>query len=210
MTLAKLNIPQILFIVIAAVVFSLIVFLILFFSIRKRYIRKKYQEHYYKKIYQIAFNQDYYLINNFLFRIDNSTVMGIDHILFGDRYIYLILDYYYDGDLIGNAEDKSLVFVNRKGTKQYTDNPFLNSEKIMNRLSMITSIDPSLLIGVILVNDSCECFVKSSSKHIYLSQRKYLKMLIKNIESREVGKINASQLDSAVKAIYRLNRRRNK
>lgn len=209
-SLVSLTSWQIVFIVCASVVLAIGLFAAIFFPLRHRYIRLKFHEYDYKKIYRVAFNRDYYLINNFLFRIDDSTVMGIDHILFADRYIYIINDYYYDGDLLGNADDKSLIFVNKKGVKQYTDNPFINSEKIVSRLSMITGIDSSLMIGVIFVNDGCKCFVKSESKQFYIVQRKYFKMLIKNVESRTVGRINPVQLDSAVKAIYRLNRRKHK
>ncbi len=210
LTLVNLNPLQISFVVVAAVVVVVSIFCAIFFPTRHFFIKKKFQKYYYKKIYQIAFNQDYYLINDFLFRIDDSTVMGIDHILFADRYIFIINDYYYEGDLLGNADDKSLIFVDKKGKKQYTDNPFVNSEKIISRLSMITGIDSSLMIGVILVNNTCKCYVKSESKQFYIVQRKFLKMLVKNIESRTVGRINPVQLDSAVKAIYRLNRRKKK
>ncbi|MDD4103753.1 MAG: hypothetical protein PHU89_01930 [Bacilli bacterium] len=209
-TLANLTLIQITFVIVAAFIVAVAIFLAIFFPLRHAYLKKKFRFHYYKKIYQVAFNQDYYLINDFLFRIDDSTVMGIDHILFGDRYIYIINDYYYEGDLLGNSEDKSLIFVNKKGKKLYTDNPFLASEKIVSRLSMLTGIDSSLMIGVIMVNNSCKCFVKSDSKQFYIVQRKYFKMLIKNVESRPVGRINPVQLDSAVKAIYRLNRRKKK
>ncbi|HNX16505.1 MAG TPA: hypothetical protein PKO28_04005 [Bacilli bacterium] len=210
LTLLNLTPLQISFVIVAAVVLALGAFCGIFFPLRHLFIKKKFRQYYYQKIYRVAFNQDYYLINDFLFRIDDSTVMGIDHILFADRYIFIINDYYYDGDLLGNADDKSLIFVNKKGNKQYTDNPFITSEKIVSRLSMITGIDSSLMIGVVLVNNSCKCFVKSESKQFYIVQRKYFKMLVKNIESRTVGRINPVQLDSAVKAIYRLNRRKRK
>lgn len=208
LTLIDLTPLQISFMICVGVVGLVLIFCAIFFPIRHHYIRKKFHEYYYKKIYRVAFNQDYYLINDFLFRIDDSTVMGIDHILFADRYIFIINDYFYDGDLLGNADDKSLIFVNKKGNKQYTDNPFITSEKIVSRLSMITGIDSSLMVGVVFVNNSCKCFVKSESKQFYIVQRKYFKMLIKNVESRTVGRINPVQLDSAVKAIYRLNRRK--
>ncbi len=210
LALLDLNPLQISFVVVAAFVVAVSIFCAIFFPLRHLFIKRKFRKYYYKKIYQIAFNQDYYLINDFLFRIDDSTVMGIDHILFADRYVFIINDYYYEGDLLGNADDKSLIFVDKKGKKQYTDNPFITSEKIISRLSMITGIDSSLMIGVILVNNSCKCFVKSESKQFYIVQRKFFKMLVKNVESRTVGRINPVQLDSAVKAIYRLNRRKKK
>lgn len=210
LVLAGLTTWQIIFTISVSLIGAIGIFCALYFPLRHSYIRKKYREYYYKKIYKVAFSRDYYLINNFLFRIDDSTVMGIDHILFGDRYIFIINDYFYEGDLLGNADDKSLIFVNRKGNKQYTDNPFITSEKVVSRLSMITGIDSSLMIGVVLVNNNCKCFVKSESKQFYVVQRKYFKMLIRNVESRTVGRINPVQLDSAVKAIYRLNRRKRK
>lgn len=171
-------------------------------------MKTDYKYFYYKRLYKLAMDKDYYLINNFLFKIDDAHVGRIDHILFGDKYIYIINDIYYDGDIEGKENDQSIILINRNGKKNYEDNPILNNRKIANKLSLITGINPSLIIGICLINDNCRCSVQNSSKSFYIIQSSNFSKLIKAIESRDIGVINKEQLASAVKAINKLNRRK--
>lgn len=209
-TISLLSIPQILFIIITAIVVILALTLLIVLPLRKRYKKANFREYYYKKVYKLAFDEDYYLINDFLFRIDDNNVAVIDHILFADKYIYLINDYLYEGDLTGNQNDKSLILINLQGKKFYTDNPIMLSHKIATRLSIITGIDKSLLIGLTLVNNDCRVSVEQNDKSYYIVQRNKLSSLIKAIESRNVGKINAEEMANTVQALNKLNRRKKK
>lgn len=202
---------QIAFIVLASVILAAGLILAILLPLRKRYKRKKYKEYYYKKVYSIAYDSDYYLINNFKFRIENSKVGMIDHILFADKYIYLIHDYYYPGDVVGKISDANLISVDKENHRVYIDNPFKTLSKLLDRLSMVTSIDKDMLIGIVLVNDNCRTQVKTdNSKQYYIIQRSKLKPLIAQIESRNVGKIDPEALDKMVKSFSKLNRRKNK
>ena len=90
-TLAQeLDYKWITFIVVASIVLLAIIFLAIFIPLKKKRKQKKYNLHYYKKVRSIVDNNDYYLINNFLFKSEGSTVSKIDHIIFAEKYIYLI------------------------------------------------------------------------------------------------------------------------
>ncbi len=210
MSLILLSGLQIAFIITAASVgVLLLVVIIVILSIKNKH-KKDFRFHYYKKVANIAFLEDYYLINNFLFRIDDDVMANVDHILFGDKYIYIISDIYYEGDLSGDENDKSLILFKRNGKKFYTENPLTLSKKIMTCLSALTSIDQSLLVGISLINDDCHVDVESHRKNNYIIQRKKIAQLIKAIESRPVGRINEEQLQNAVQALNKLNRRNRK
>ena len=144
------------------------------------------------------------------FRVDSSKVAKIDHILFGNKYIYIINDAYYEGDLTGKETDKSLILINDKGKKFYTDNQYLISSSLVKTLSQSTGIGMDLMIGVTVVNNNCKISIETSNKQFYIIQKKRLKRLIKAIESRNVGNINAAQLEALVKAIDKLNRTKKK
>lgn len=208
MIYSGLNAGQIAFIIIVPVVVLLIVFLAIYFPLRNKKMKTDYKYFYYKRLYKLAMDKDYYLINNFLFKIDDAHVGRIDHILFGDKYIYIINDIYYDGDIEGKENDQSIILINRNGKKNYEDNPILNNRKIANKLSLITGINPSLIIGICMINDNCRCSVQNSSKSFYIIQSSNFSKLVKAIESRDIGVINKEQLASAVKAINKLNRRK--
>ena len=203
-----LSTGQIAFLIIVPTVVIALAVLVIVLVIRHKNEQKDFKMHYYKRIYKIAMDKDYYLINNFLFKIDDSHVGRIDHILFADKYIYIINDFFYDGNIVGKENDSDIICINKYGQKSYQENPLGTNKKLLTRLSLVTGIDKTLLIGVSLINDNCECGVTSSSKSFYIIQSKHINKLIKAIESRQIGNINKEQLASAVKAIDKLNRRK--
>ena len=207
MTLIKFSTGQIAFLIIVPIIILAALFCAIFFPLRKRHMKKEFKYYYYRFIYKEALYQDLYLINNFMFKIDDTHVGHIDHILFANKYIYIINDYYIDGDIEGKDTDASLIYISRTGKKKYMDNLLSDNKKLISKLSLITGINSSLMIGISLVNKNCNVGISSSSKHHYIIQANKFKMLLKAIESRPIGDINQEQLAAAVKAIDKLNRK---
>ena len=210
MNLINFSTGQIAFLIIVPIIVVIGLFCVIFFPLRKRRMKKEFKYYYYRFIYKEALYQDLYLINNFMFKIDDTHVGKIDHILFANKYIYIINDYYFDGDIEGKDTDASLIFISRTGKKKYMDNLLLDNKKLISKLSLITGINTSLMIGVSLVNKNCNVGVASSNKHHYIIQANKFKMLLNAIESRPIGSINQEQLAKAVQAIDKLNRKTKK
>lgn len=206
--LLKLTNVQLAFIIIVPIILLAFASICLYFPISRSYYRKHFQIHYYKKIYQVALDNDFFLINQFAFKVDATKVANVDHILFGNKYIYVLSSKYYQGDLVGKYHDKSLIFISHRGKKCYTDNPYNQVKLLASKLSASTGIDASLMIGIILVNDNCRVAVESDSKQFYIIQRKRFASLIKAIESRPVQEINQTQLAKAVQSIAKQNKRK--
>ena len=206
--LAKLTDIQLAFVIIVPIVLFVFLVICLYFPISGAYRKKYFQIHFYKQVYRVALDYDYYLINQYVFKVDSSKNATVDHILFGNKYIYTIISKYYQGDLIGKYADKSLIFISHKGKKCYTDNPYNEAKYLTSKLSSSTGIDASLMIGIVLINDDCKVAVQSESKQFYIIQRKRLPALIKAIESRPVEPINEVQLEKAVQSIAKQNKRK--
>ncbi len=204
----NLSVGQIAFLIIVPTIVVIAIAVLIYLLNRRHMMKKNYKYFYYKRLYKIAMDKDYYLINDFLFKIDDSHVGRIDHILFADKYIYIMTDSYFNGDIIGKEDDKSVIVLGRDGKKYYDDNPLITNKKLINKLSLITGINPALIIGICIINDNCRYGIQTSSKSFYYIQSNKLKALIKAIESRQVGAINKEQLASAVKSIDKLNRRK--
>lgn len=198
---------KILFFILAPVVVFTLVFFFIVLPLRERHIKNHFREYCYKKIYKVAFDEDYYLINNFSFKVDGKLVC-IDHILFGNKYFYVIIDTYLPGDLIGKENDNSLILIDRHNRKYYTENQFQTCKALMNYLKVKTGIDKDLLIGISIVNNDCKVGVESNSKQFYIIQRNKLKKLVKAIESRDVKKINEQEMDCFVKSLDEMNRKK--
>ncbi|MCD8194789.1 MAG: NERD domain-containing protein [Coprobacillus sp.] len=198
---------QILYVVFGSIAVLAIIFLCVFFPVRRVVLRNHYHYFDYRIIHKIAVVYDYYLINNFSFIASTGEKKNIDHILFANKYIYLINDECYKGDIEGTPKDLSLVEYTKDG-RHYIDNPYMSINSTMKEASKMTGLDESLLIGVVIVNDECKVGVTSDSKTIYLIQRRKFKKLIKAIESRDVGLLNPDELASAVKTLDNINLRK--
>ena len=109
--LTSLTTLQLAFVIIVPIVVVLFLAIVLSIPISAAYRRKRFQVLYYKRVYKVALENDYYLINQFYFKIDSNKLAKVDHILFGEKYIYVILSKYYEGDLVGKSTDKSLIFI---------------------------------------------------------------------------------------------------
>ena len=204
----NLSVGQIAFLIIVPTIVVIAISVLIYLLNRRYMMKKNYKYFYYKRLYKIAMDRDYYLINDFLFKIDDSHVGRIDHILFADKYIYIMTDSYFNGDIIGKEDDKSVIVLGRDGKKYYDDNPLITNKKLINKLSLITGINPALIIGICIINDNCRYGIQTSSKSFYYIHSNKLKALIKAIESRPVENINDAQLAKAVQSIAKENKKK--
>lgn len=201
-----------LFLIVATLLVLTILFIILYPLIKKAYIKKHYLNYYGRQIYKLSNKEDFYLINELSLESDDKvTKVNIDHLLAGDKYIYVITDAYFDGALEAKASDRSWIYYERKNRKEYykrrIDNQILISEGKMKRLMEITSLDSSLLISILLVNNNCqinEDFTLEKDNSFLVPIGKLNKLII-NLEKRNVGNINPTELKNAVNDIANLN-----
>ena len=197
--------------IIIAVTFGILTLLVIIFLIvypfaKRRYQFKNFKKIYYKKIRAIAEINDYYLINNLILRNNEQVICQIDHCLFGEKFIYVIKDRYYRGAIKGDKEDNIWIFYDKKGKTFEMENPMKVNELRVEKLSLMTQIDSSFFISIVVIN--VDAIVKNmenmSSNDSYIVSRKKLPKLIKSIESRDVKKIDEKQLNFAVQDISRL------
>ncbi len=178
------------------------------FPIRKLYYQKKYVSIYGKVLYEIAMELDLYLINNLIYEIDSGNYLPIDHILFGDKYIYVIKDRLYNGIIEPIEHDSK--WRHHKGTNivSIIDNPLLLNRQRVISLCNAAQLDPNLFISVVVVNDGClNGPYNIESKKDFLVTKNKLRKLIVSLEKSAVSDINKNQLDMTVKDLARLNLR---
>ena len=72
--LANLTNIQLAFIIIVPVVVLLFLAVVLYFPIVSAYRKKNFQIHFYKMVYRVALDNDYYLINQFVFKISEIPI----------------------------------------------------------------------------------------------------------------------------------------
>lgn len=197
---------RIIFIVIICILAILLLTLILFPFIKRKYELHNFQKIYYKKINRIALDNDYLLINNLVLRDHNGVICRIDHILFAEKYIYVIKDRYYRGGISGKYEDNIWFFYGKKGIKEEFENPMKINEKRIEKLANITHFDREYFVSIVMINNNT--IVKNlkgmNTKTSFIIPASKLKKLVKSIESKQVAPIDQKGLEKAVLEIAEL------
>ena len=154
-------------------------------------------------MYRLAMNKDYYLINKLVLNSHDSQQLVIDHLMFGNKYIYLIHDFYCEASLYGKDCDNSLLVRSKKGNS-YVENPLDVAKQQLKELSVLINFDESLFVPIALVNDSCNIMNNDNKSLVYARK---IKDVIASYESRDVDPLNQEQMMFAVHDIARLNLR---
>ncbi len=194
------------FIILSAVIVGILVISLVVVLVRRSVTEKRYHELYYQRIYKTALYKDYYLINNFTYISDNSTYTTIDHVLFGDKCIYLILDMYYYGDLYGTEDDLSLILVPHNKKKCYTENPLSLISDYMKDIKRIMGLDDINVKGLVVVNNDCYSEVTDTHPELDIVRVRRLKKYVDNLEKDEsISKIDGDKLKAIVDKFDTMN-----
>jgi hypothetical protein len=176
-------------------------------AIKDWFYQRQHMEIYHKTILRIAEDQDFQLINPVILKLDDSTFLKIDHLLFGDKYIYVIKDEYYNGSMLGKHKDQNWLFHHfdkKKGV--YVKNPFIVNARRIEKLSLLTQLNESLFVSIIVVNDEAMMDrVNRGDAVSYITSIKKLPRVIMAFEDRKVMKLNAEKVQLAVNSIHRLS-----
>ena len=203
MFLLSLPEKRVIFIIVIIIATLLVVFLYVLPFIIRYNDHKNFKKQVYKNLYNLAMEKDYYLINNLPLVSENNLVAKLDHIIFSNKYIYVIADKTYEDILSGKKEDNVWLSYSYSGDKKEINNPILLNEIRCDKFATIKKINRNYIISIVVVNNlakinDIDSLNKSSS---YICHKKDLRNVIKNIEKREVSEFNLDNLDREVKEI---------
>ena len=199
------NVELVLFVVCASAVFVLFLIWFIYPPI-KRYLFKHHTvRSYYRKVYKVALERDFFLVNKFANRTADLEEFHIDHILFGNKYFYCIRDRYYDGALAAKEEDESWIFFNRK-RPEYIKNPMMVNKLRVQRLSLMSGIEEKLFISIVLINDDCLLTpLEGKADDSFLVSLRDFPKLIDQLEAREVDPLDERSVAVAAADFAELN-----
>lgn len=201
-----------LFIVFLVLIILLGIFLILYYPIKRYLDTKKYKELVGKKLYKLALNKDYYLLNNLVIKIDDEITLHVDHLLCANKYIYVIVDRYIPIGVSGRTEDNTWFNYFKKNKKKAIRNLVLYNEERTIRLAKFLGWNESktpMLISVVCLNDSVilsDELENFDHKYSFLVKKKNLcKVIEKTEEDAQVSPLDEENLDKLVKTIHELS-----
>lgn len=146
-----------LFILISFSVLAILVVLFFLFEIRNKYEKKNFSNIVYRRLNFLAEDNDYLLLNGVKLNLDPNTnkITTFHHILFADKYIYIIQDVFLEGGLSGTYEDTYLTIKDKKNEHSAKLSNFLLEQRSnIETLSKKLHIDPeeSFLFNVVVYN----------------------------------------------------------
>jgi|WetSurMetagenome_2_1015567.scaffolds.fasta_scaffold434449_2 hypothetical protein len=146
--------------------------------------RTFYRHRVYKVLSHFAQEQDQLLLNNVSLLLggdaDQPTVF--DHILFADKYIYLVHDIYQKGGLYGNLEDPIVFLKTEKGKIFRIPNEAARNTQRLTALQVALKCPPDdhLFVSVVVYNSSLVVppgIVTQTQGKLFVSINKLEKML---------------------------------
>ena len=194
-----------LFIAYAIVAGLTLLFLFLYGPVKRYYMAHETVRAYYKKVYQVAQDNDFYLINEFTNTTAEQQEFHIDHILVGNKYFYCIRDRYYPGALSCKEHDPSWIFF-EKNRARYIANPMARNKLRVGHLSLMSGIKEKMFISIVLIND--DCYVtpfEPTESDSFLSSLKDFPKLIEQLEDREVDPLNPMDIAVVARDFAQLN-----
>ncbi len=171
-----------------------------------------------KKLYKLAKDYDYYLLNNVILVYDNIPI-HISHMLFADKNIYIISSRYYSGNLSSDtiysqkidvvSSSNAIIFKDISNPILFNENRCLYFKKIFGENNPILD---EVLKSVVVTNNSVNYKFSDSQLNpfSYLCHRKELyKLIVKTEKESKYAPLNVEDIQRIVDYIHQESVRRN-
>lgn len=196
---------MIIYLIIFLIILVILSLIIIFYHPISLWIEKKTFKHrVYKKVYKIAKNYDFYLLNKVAINVDGK-IIHFDHLLFGNKYIYCIGSNYYSFAINGKFDDATWFKYKKNKTFQLIKNPMkIHRERVNYFASLITS-SKDLFVSCVIINDSCLLpEIDGCSNYDKIINLNKLENLVKEKESnKDISFIDQKLLHRLVLDIYK-------
>ena len=201
------------FLIVMTIILVILLLLLLIPLTYKLLLRKYFKYFVNRKLYALSKEEDYLLVNELILDLSDDVCLHIDHILCGDKFIYIVSDRYLFDAVEGSPEDDT--FFLHKGKKRIECK---NSLKLNRRRAYLLSKylnwhegDPRIVVPITVTNDKVKIDpnLKSMNGEEYIVHLKDLVKTIKQIEydvSINVGAFDGKHLESLVAHIKELDK----
>jgi|LAHS01.1.fsa_nt_gb hypothetical protein len=179
-----------------------------YIPIKRFFWRHNRSRMFYNRVMKVARNGDYYLLNKLNLSVGEHDYVTIDHLLGGDKFIYVITDCYYEGALTVKPSDPTWVHYKSEDKKETVSNPLRENYFAVQRLSMVSGINASFLVGIVLLND--DCFVTSyanSEGDVLLVPLSRLEKVVTAYERKDVEPFVKKELWQIIHDLHDLNQK---
>lgn len=198
------------FIALAIILILFIVVFVAFFIFLKRMTFETFKCLCERKVKTIARKNKLLVIERLNLLNYKREKLGINHVIFGKKYIYIITDFLLKGFVSGEENDNSWVYFNTANKKKhYLSNLNKFSEQNIQEFSGILSIKPDLIVSICLVPNECDFKIKgTSTDQKVIVHYSSLARKIRRLEKQEIGSLNEEQIYEQFRTIKEKNSER--
>lgn len=200
------------FIALAVILFLFIVAFILFLLFLRKMSKETFKMYCQRKVKRIARRNNLLAIENLNILNYEREKIGVDHVIFGKKYIYVITDFMLKGFVSGEVNDNSWVYFNKIEKKNhYLENLSYVSDKNILEFAGILGINADPIVSICLVPNECDFTVKQLEYNkkmvVHYSS---LSRKIKELESQNIGTLNEKQIYEQYQSIKSKNEERSR
>lgn len=195
------------FIALAILLVLFIVAFVMFLLFLRNMTAETFKKYATKKVIRIARHNKLLTVPNLNILNYEREKICVDHVIFGNKYIYIITDFMLKGFVSGEVNDNSWVYYNKIIKKdKYLDNLSLVSDKNIREFAEISGIKADFIVSICLVPNECDFTVKQLEYNkkmvVHYSS---LNRKIKELENQNIGTFNKEQIYEQYNAIRTKN-----
>lgn len=156
-----------------------------------------------RQIHQYARKNDYLLINNVLLPLGKGKYFRIDHLLFGDRYIYVIASKLYRGQLTGTYEDSQWLLKDEHQMKTM-DNPLKMNHQRAGWLSQMLSLPEDRFINLVVIAKTAvfDKIPSDSTRDVAFAEKDLARIINLFEKSVEMPKMAPAEIESLTQKVF--------
>ena len=195
------------FIALAIVLFLFIVAFVAFFIFLRKMSFETFEKLCEKKVKRIAKRDKVLVIEQLHLLNYKSEKLGVHHVIFGKKYIYLITDFLLKGFVSGEVNDNSWVYFNSVTKKNhYLSNLNKISEQNIQEFAGILGIKSDPIVSICLIPNECDFNIKNiNSNQKMVVRYSSLSKKIKEFEKQSIGSLNEEQIYEQFRTIESKN-----
>lgn len=155
------------------------------------------------KLKKFAIDHDFPLLSNVIIQVREDKFIKIEHILFGNKYIYVISSKCYYGYLCANADDgKWLLY--RKDRLIHLDNPLKINEKRLRILANLLDETMDNFVNVIFLSRPVVVskMVVSKPGELILLEKNFARKIEKYEKKCVLNNFSSKSVEEATQKIY--------
>jgi hypothetical protein len=180
--------------------------------VRKHDAVKIFKKAAWRKLYSLAQSKDFYLLNKVFVNTELDT-LHIDHLLVGDKYIYVIASRYYESNIQGDSyvSPKWEVISKEGAVIREITNPVIYNEKRTICLAKFLGWNKQkspMFISIVVINNPVDFNIKNTaiSPYSFIVHKNDLAKQIKKIEKdSKFSPFDEESLQKIINRIHRLS-----